>query len=222
MFLQVEESSATDPVPLYGPPDPFIIGLDFDPQNFAASSQNGGADITDGQLNFTVMGQSNRLGSIGIGSLSLFEAGDYTLAGAGGPGTSVAAGAIIRATVTAINGVPVAPINLIPVNASFGDSLPGPVVVAPWSLGATIDIAGQLAGLGYGDDSTATKVEVAINNTLLATSEPNSLAFIAKKEFQIRIGPDPVGEIPEPASLVMFGTLLGLLGFAARRRDWQL
>jgi hypothetical protein len=219
-FLQVEESSATDPVPMYGPPDPFIVGLDFDPQNFVATAQSGGVDITDGQLNFTVMGLSNQFGSIGIGTLSLFEAGDYTLVGAGGAGTSVSAGAIIRATVTAINGAPVAPINLIPVNASFSDSLPPPTIVAPWSLGATIDIGSQLAGLGYGPDSVATKVEVAINNSLIATSEPSTLSFIAKKEFQIRIGPDPVGDIPEPSSLVMFATLLGLMGYSARRRAW--
>jgi hypothetical protein len=217
-FLQVEESSGTDPVPLYGPPDPFSVGLDFDPQNFVATSQNGGADITDGQLNFTVMGLSNRFGSIGIGTLNLFEAGDYTIAGGGGPGTSVAAGVIIRATVTAINGAPVAPINLVPVNASFSDSLPPPVIVGPWSLGTTIDIGSQLAGLGYGADSVATKVDVAINNTLLATSQPDSLAFIAKKEFQIRITPDPVGEIPEPTSLAIVAMLLGVFGLVTRRR----
>ena len=30
-FLDVEESSGTDTVPLYGPPTPFTTGLDFDP-----------------------------------------------------------------------------------------------------------------------------------------------------------------------------------------------
>jgi hypothetical protein len=86
-FLQVTESSGTDAVPLYGPPAPFSVGLDFDP-TFTSSSANGSADLTDGQLNFTVMG----VGLNGIGSIALSEAGDYTLAGGGTPATSVLAG----------------------------------------------------------------------------------------------------------------------------------
>ena len=34
VFQQVTESSGTDPVPLYGPPTPFVVGLDFDPTVF--------------------------------------------------------------------------------------------------------------------------------------------------------------------------------------------
>lgn len=68
-FLGVEESSGTDAVPLYGPPTPFPVGLDFNPASFVASSAGGGADITDGQLNFTVMSP------LGITSLGLLDAG---------------------------------------------------------------------------------------------------------------------------------------------------
>jgi hypothetical protein len=220
-YLQVTESSGSDPVPLYGPPDPLLPGqaLDFEPKNFVATTQNGGADITDGQLNFTVMGASNQFGSIGIGSLSLFEGGDYTLFGPGGPGTAVGAGAIIRATVTHVNGTLIAPLDLPPVNASFSDALPGATISAPWSLGIFMDIGSPVAAL-YGPNSVATKVEVAINNTLVASSEPNTTALIAKKEFRIDITPDPLGEIPEPTSLVIFATMLGLVGYSARRRDW--
>jgi len=219
-FLQVTESSGTDPVPLFGPPQPFSVGLDFDPLAFTATSSGPGApDITDGQLNFTIMGLSNPGGSIGIGLVNLFEAGDYTLAGGGGPPTAVLAGAIMRATVTEINGAPVTPFNLVPVNASFGDSLPGPVIVAPWSLGLSLDIASQLGGLGYGPDSVATKVEIVIDNTLVASSEPNSSSFIAKKEFRISIMPDPSGNIPEPTTIVLGSMLIGFVGLTARRRS---
>jgi hypothetical protein len=219
-YQNVTESSGTDGVPLYGPPDPFSIGLDFDPANFVSTSSGGTPDVTDGQLNFAILGLSNPSGSVGVSSVKLFEAGDYTLAGAGGLGTSVSAGAIMRATVTQINGVAVAPINLTPVNASFSDSLPGAVVVAPWSLGVTLDVAAQLAGLGFGPDEVATKVEISVNNALVSTSEVNSLSFIAKKEFQIDLTPDTVGDpfIPEPSTLVLTSLVLGLASMRGRLR----
>src|SRR5215218_9780408 len=73
-FLAVTESSATDGVPLYGPPTPFSIGLDFKPATFVSSSSGGSNDITDGQLNFTLQS-----GPLGLTNLSLSEAGDYSL-----------------------------------------------------------------------------------------------------------------------------------------------
>jgi hypothetical protein len=91
MALNVSESSGTDAVPLYGPPQPVPGGLDFDPMNFVAFSNAGGSDFTDGQLNLTIMGP-------GLTSLNLFEAGDYSLLGIGGLGTQALAGAIIHAS----------------------------------------------------------------------------------------------------------------------------
>ncbi len=216
-FQGVRESSATDAVPLYGAPDPFNLGLDFDPPSFVSTSSGGAADVTDGQLNFTVKGVANASGSVGVSAISLSEAGDYTLAGAGGPPTSVLAGAIIRATVTEINGVAVSPLGLIPVNASFGDSLPGPVVVAPWSLGTLLNVAAQLAGLGYPAGTQATKVEVVIDNQLVSTSEPGTVAYIAKKDFRINLITDVVGNpIPEPGTLLL--TAFAVCGVAVARR----
>lgn len=221
MFQNVTESSGTDAVPMYGPPDPFVIGLDFDPANFVSTSSAGGADITDGQLNFTIMGLANANGAVGVTSVSLSEAGDYTLAGAGGPPTAVSAGAIMRATVTQINGLAIAPINLIPVNASFSDSLPGAVVVAPWSLGLTLDVATQLTNLGFGVNDLATKVEISINNALVSSSETSSVSFIAKKDFQIKLTPETVGDpfIPEPSTFVLTTAVFGLISMVARRRS---
>jgi hypothetical protein len=212
-FLQVTESSGTDPVPLYGPPAPFVTGLDFDPIGFVATSANGGADINDGQLNFTVMGNVNLPNVVGISSISLFEAGDYTIAGGGTAATSVFAGAIIRATVTEINGAPVAPIVLPAVNGSFGDSLPGNQIVSPGSLGSLLDVGAFLPANQF-----ATKVEIAINNSLVATSEPGTVAFIAKKEFRIDIVPDPVDlTVPEPTGFVLASVVLCGLALVGRK-----
>jgi hypothetical protein len=202
MALNVTESSGTDAVPLYGPPAPFATGLDFDPQ-FVASASGGTADLTDGQLNFTFM-------SPGLNSLNLFEAGDYTVAGVGTPATRVFAAASLRATVTQINGVNVAPINLVPSNASVGFALPPNQILQPWTLGVGLNIAGQLL-----PGQRATKVDIVINNQLLALSEPGSAAFIAKKEFIL------TGDVvPEPGTLAMAGlALCGLGAVAARKRD---
>jgi len=212
IFLGVTESSGSDAVPLYGPPSPYSVGLDFDPTNFVSSAAGGAADITEGQLNFTLMSTTNQGG---IGLVSLFEAGDYTLAGLGTPATSVVAGAILRATVTQVNNVNVAPVNLIPSNASFSDALPGQVIVAPWSVGTSLDVGAQVAAL-FGPGAGATKVEIVIDNALVSISEPGTVAFIAKKEFQIDV--TTVDIVPEPGSVALAGFALCGLALAGRKR----
>jgi hypothetical protein len=203
-FQDVQESSGTDPVPLFGPPAPFSVGLDFDPTSFVATSGGGTPDITDGQLNLTLTGSPG----VSISSLNLFESGDYTLAGVGTSATQAIAGAILRVTVTQINGLDVAPIILTPSNASVTfDLAANPGVVQPWSLGVALNIAGQL-GAGQG----ATQVEVVIDNQLLALSESSSLAFIAKKDFGIR-----VETVPEASTVLLLLGALAIVPKAVRR-----
>ena len=220
MFLQVTESSGTDAVPLYGPPTPFFVGLDFDPQSFVATSAGGGADVTDGQLNTTVMGLVNPNGGVSIDTISLFERGDYSLIGFGTAATQTLAGAIIQATIRAIDGIPVAPINLLASNASVGFNLvANPGLVQPWSLGTTVNVKAQLNALAIPYTIGVTKLDIVINNQLIAISEPASVAFIAKKDFVIRITGEPVGDpfVPEPATLAL--TTIALVGIAFARRQ---
>jgi hypothetical protein len=140
--------------------------------------------------------------------------------GVGTPATQVLAGAILRATVTQINGVNVAPISLIPVNGSVGFNLTANAgIVQPWSLGLSIDIAAQLAGLGYDSDQSATMVEVMIDNSLVSLSEQSSVAFMAKKEFFVTVGADPSNSAPEPTSFALLSlSAIGLVRFARRHR----
>ncbi len=196
-FLQVTETSVSDPVPLYGPPAPYSVGLDFNPAGFVATSNGGGADLTDGQLNFTI--DSN----VAISNISVLERGDFTLFGAGTAATQVQAGAVLFATVTEINGVAVAPINLAPVNGSAGFNLAAnPGLVQPWSLGLGMPVG--VAG--------ATRIDIAINNTLAAVSETNTVAFMAKKDFIVDFD-----VVPEPATAALAGMVLCGLAVARKR-----
>jgi hypothetical protein len=218
MFNDVEESSGTDDVPLYGPPDVFPTGMDFDPTNFVASASGGDEDITDGQLNFTLMGSGSGASSVAIGDINFFEAGDYTLTGVGTNLTQVMAGLSLRATVTQIDGVNVAPIDLPQTSASVGFNLAAnPGIVRPWTLGLSLDVGAQLRALGRQFAVGATKVEVVVDNQLVALSQLDSLAFIAKKEFRVGIGRD---FIPEPSTFALLGIALCGCGlFARRERD---
>jgi hypothetical protein len=217
-FLGVTESSGTDAVPLYGPPNPFVTGLDFNPTSFVASAAGGGADITDGQLNFTVAGQKVGNSQTGVGTISLFESGDFSLIGVGTPATQVVGGAIMAVKVTEIDGVALSAINLVPANAAVAYNLiANPGAVQPWSLNLIVDIEAQLTSLGVPFTVGATKAEVVINNQLTAISEPTSIAFIAKKDFVIGTVPH-VGVLPEPTTLAMAGLALCGLGATARRK----
>jgi hypothetical protein len=182
---------------------PFTLGLDFDPAGFVASANGGNADITDGQLNFTVTSPVKTNGIVGI---NLFEGGDYTLVGSGTSATQVIAGAIITVTVTEINGLPVVPSNLLPSNNSVGFNLvANPGVVQPWSLGTGI-------GINLPPGQFATKIDVAIDNSLIALSQPGTVAFIAKKDFRIQVMP----RVPEPTTIALLG--LGSVISLVRRR----
>ncbi len=210
-FLQVEETSITDALPLYGAPDLFAVGLDFDPAGFASTTTGGGIDTTIGQLNFSILTDPN----VGITTVAVFEAGDYTLAGTGTALTSLTSGVILRVTVTQVNGVNIAPTNLIPVFGSVGFNLAAnPGVAQPWSLGVGLDVDAQVTA-AFGPGSFATGLDVSIDNSLVTTSEDLSTAFDNKTEFQITL--DTL-VIPEPSTgLLVLGGLIAL-PFARRRR----
>jgi len=200
-FLDVTESSGTDPVPLYNAPTAFATGLLFPNVNLVAHSTDGNGDFTDGQLNFMITNAA------GVQTIGVSEFGSYELSTLGAADALVRATTFIGAVVTQVNGINVAPINLTPAIASFSDETP-PDESGGWSLGALMNVAAQL-----GPNSRATKVNVVIDNRLTALSEPGSGAFIDKKGFRLT-----VGIIPEPASFALAGiALCGILA-AGRRR----
>lgn len=206
-FSNMFESTATDVPPLYGAPTAFPIGLSFTPTAaFVANSALGGSDLTDGQFNFKVDTSS----AAGIPLVTLNETGDYSLTGVG-PGTTAAAGASMRVTVTEINNVPVSPISLAQAASSVTFSLPGNLGVGVWSLNVTVDVNAQLASLGFAPNQIATRADVVIDNALIAISTLTSTARIDKNTFGITI-------LPEPNSMLLAGLALCGMGFVARRR----
>ena len=125
-------------------------------------------------------------------------------------------------TVTEVDGAPIAPLNLTPVNASIGfNLLSNPGVAQPWSLGLTMDIASQLTTLGVPHTVGATRIEVAINDTLVALSESSSAAFAAKKDFRVDVVTE-VAAIPElntracsaPSTAASFCSTATTVGFS--------
>ncbi len=73
-------------------------------------------------------------------------------------------------------------------------------------------MASQMAAMSIAGN--ATKIDVVINDQLIALSEPLSAAFIAKKEFIIDVDP----EIPEPSTLALAGAAFCGLGISRSRR----
>lgn len=213
MFTNIVEASTTDPLPLFGEPSVFNVGLDFDPTPlFGSSALNGAADMTDGRVDFTVMGA--------IDSLSIFERGDYTLLGSGDAGTSAFMGATINATVMEINGTTVVPIVLPQSAASLSFNLAANAgFLQPWSFNLTLDIASELASLGYGPNEHATKIQVAVRNQLVTMSQVGTAAFIDKSEFIVTV--DPSIPIPEPGAPLLAGLAMcgiGVFACTLRRR----
>ncbi len=209
-FINVRESSGTDAGPLFqAPTGTYPTGLTFAPAGFTASAAGGSQDITDGQLNFTLASPFS------IDSISLSEAGDYSLLGVGTTATQAFAGAIIRVTVTEINGMSVAPFNIPTSSASVGFNLvANGGIVKSWSFGTTDAITSSLLAGQH-----ATRIDVSINNQLQTLSEAGSTSFIAKKNFTVFTSLGAQAIAPEPASAMLLLCIgSGTLATARRRR----
>ena len=217
-FLNVIESSGTDGVPLYDVPTPFATGLDFNPTNFVSASAAGSADITDGQLNFTIHGLDGNGNDVAISSINLSEGGLFNLVGVGTAATQIAVGAIMNLKVTEIDGIAVAPITMIG-NASLAKNLVAdPGLVQPWNLNVLIDVDAQLTTLGVPFVIGATRAEVVINNSLVSISEPVTNASVLKSDFVISIVPTPE-VVPEPSTLALAGLAMCGLGLVRGRKQ---
>jgi hypothetical protein len=213
-FTVVNESSATDTPPLYGPPQspaPLDTLSFSNMSGFSATSTDGvpGIDFIDGLLNATVVAHQGSY----ITGVDLSEFGDYALGRllvSAGDASAQATSPGLFVTVKEIDGVPVlrSPIN-IPL--TFGPT--GPYT---FDGSSALSKSGTWTGDGSSDlrDQHVTKIELNLDNQLMAASQAGTTASITKKGLNIHIS---TNDVPEPASMAVMG-LAGLVTMGRKRR----
>lgn len=216
-FENVSESSITETNALFQMPYVSVNTLGFNPQGFGAFAQFGGADFTDGQLNLTM----KSMASHHIQQINFAEQGDFSLFGLGTANTFVDVSASFFITVKKVDGNAIVPFTVTS-SMTFAP-LPSGTFNLPtypgggqlWSGTFNFDVNAALISHSIPFLNGATEIDVALDNTLYAFSEPNTVAFITKKHFDglgITVY-DPA--VPEPATAAL--TLIGT-AFVLRRR----
>jgi hypothetical protein len=217
-YKMVTEDSATDPTPLFGAPLVSGDTLDFTPVGFGASSAGGGADMTDGQLSFMVQAKPGQ----SIQNILIKEFGDTTLAGVV-PLNSTTTSTFVRMPVfidiVEVNGVGINPIKLSassipPIVATFNpsngdfylgiDGGGGPLYHTTWTGQLFVNLDAIQKGI--------TKINVNLDNVLIAVSQVGTSALIAKKDFFT-----VTTNIPEPTSFGLALLAVALAGCLGRR-----
>ena len=178
---------------------PTLVGdaVRFLPTTFLADSLNGAGAASTSR--FFVFDRVFSNAGLEIASITTVERGDYFIIN----GVSVGAQLYTQIANNNIN----FPLDFATDTQSFSANAPVNGVATLWSLSGTVTPAASFAG--YASD-----VSFGIQNTLQAlTLNPASEAFIQKK-FSI----DVVATVPVPAAVWLFGSSLGLLGLARRRK----
>jgi len=190
-FINISETSNTDPLPLFGVPTRMGNQLFFFPTAFVSTSTDGNPGMTDetsSTLAVTIVADEGYY----IQSIVFSELGDYILTGIGTDATF----ASVTGTMTANPGGLVANMDIVPAPPYYSPSS------GAYQGYAAIDLSGM----------NISQVELTVANVLQTGSEPLTTASIQKNI--ISAPTIDVTVIPEPGCLF----LLALGGAALIRR----
>lgn len=199
----------------YGTPT-LLAGSDtikFTPTDFSVDSDPGTTDIPGPTL--TAVFAFTRVWSTWgaeIGDISVSEGGDYQVL----DDASVSATLIVKVKDLVDDGSPTPgfPEQIVDLK-NFSTSTPTGLPFGSWSLASAVSPSMVFTDL-------ATSVDLSIENTLQASEGPGGgYGFIAKKlllAVSTTASLPPSGVVPIPAAAWLFGSAIGLLGFACRRR----
>lgn len=229
MYLDVRESSGTDPVPpdsRYNAPTLLGDNLKFTPSQFVAKASVplGQSDIIDVQLNTTMMAlEENNVVAGGYTAFTVEEWGLYKFTGAGTAATEVSATLVVGVTILEVDGVPVpnpgsSQWDIFAIQTFDANRADDPAI-AFWNNQVFIDFTTAIAPLN--PQFGVTKAAIVIDNNLTAQAEagnPGTIAYIDKKGFSINpvTVPNPDFQVvPEPTTGML---LLALVAGAAGLR----
>ncbi len=220
-FLDINESSATDPLPLFGEPTVSGNQLLFAPASFASYSQNLSSDQTNSHLQMTIAIQPGQ--ATGITNLLFTEEGDYTLVGA--PTTlanaSVATpvtlminddSSLVMSAYMTFSSMPVGSSTFTSHSGSFSLAGDGGVGIL-WEGQLDADIGAFLEKENY--SSPATQITVSLDDALCTWSTAGASADVEKKLFDIVATTSPV---PEPGTIALLVAAVAALGMHVWRR----
>ena len=231
-YTNIQENSGTDPglyppnlpgLGLFGTPVVTGDALDFTPINFFARSTMGTPlfDSTDGHLTFGVVAKPGKA----IKNINFNEGGGLSVGGIGTAATFVDVSAVGFVKVLEIDGSPAPGLVQIPIDLTFsiGPGGNGTWTRADgfangklWTGAQLIDINAWLTAHSIPVTYGATKIQVALDNSLYATSETTAGAFIDKKDFGGLSVTVNAPFIPEPGTWLM--AMIGCLYAVATRR----